>query len=598
MGEAAVKVTKACGYVNAGTVEFLYQDGEFWFLEMNTRLQVEHPVTELVTGHRPRAPSSSGSPPASRCRSPRTSVDASRGATPSRSAINAENPAGGKFLPSPGTHHHPRCRPRASASAGTAATSRATRSASTTTTSSASSIVWGADRADGAIARPLRALEEFRIEGINTTIPADLAILEHPGLRRRRALHQVGRGHPRPLRRSRRPPAGPLAGDADGEPSQGPARRRRRGQRQALRCRRSWVPDAAGGRRRRCRAVAAAARAATRRSAAGGGRRRRPAAARWRVAHAGHDRERCWSRSVRPSRSAPRCVVLEAMKMENSITADKAGTVEPRSRSSPGQAVGQRRRRRRHRVARRSSSRLAAARRARHASVHSVWPKDADAVRQVRSPHRSEVVEARGAFDRHPIVRAQPDLGRDATRRIDRGHSATTELGNTRMADDRIKGRGRPSRRVGSPHQTSPRCGPISTRVVLVHLTNGANDAPQRLLGQLLGRVVRDDPGRIPEPRPGHRLASHSPPTPRPCRPSVDAERSFRHEPAGGRAAAEHPARLAQRDGWKRRRWEVVLDLDGRLAQLERPQRQRPGPFQQPGSAPVAVCRRPPIRGA
>ncbi|MCC5953307.1 MAG: acetyl-CoA carboxylase biotin carboxylase subunit [Acidimicrobiia bacterium] len=175
MGEAAVKVAKACGYTNAGTVEFLYQDGEFYFLEMNTRLQVEHPVTEMVTGIDLVAEQlrvAAGEPLSF------TQDEVRRTGHAVEIRINAEDPAGGAFLPAPGriTELVP---PQGFGTRWDGGYESGDEISQFYDNLVGKLICWGKDRPT-AIARTLRALREFRIAGIATTIPADIAILEHP----------------------------------------------------------------------------------------------------------------------------------------------------------------------------------------------------------------------------------------------------------------------------------------------------------------------------------------------------------------------------------------------------------------------------------
>jgi acetyl-CoA/propionyl-CoA carboxylase biotin carboxyl carrier protein len=325
MGEAAVTVAKACGYFNAGTVEFLFQDGEFYFLEMNTRLQVEHPVTEMVSGIDLVAEQirvASGLP----LSFTQESIELRGHAIEIR--INAEDPAQGKFLPSPG-HITTLVPPAGFGTRWDGGYESGDTVSQYYDNLVGKLICWGSDR-ETAIRRTLRALREFRIEGISTTIPADLAILEHQdfvdGIHSTKWVEDT-------LDLSN---VGSTATVADGE-SEAKVQRdvdvEVNGKRFSVKV---FVPESQAG------AVVAGGSAGgasrPRRSGGGGGAGAGGGSGAVAVPMQGTIVKILVEVGQEVEAGATVCV-LEAMKMENNITAEKAGTVKE-IKVAPGDSVG------------------------------------------------------------------------------------------------------------------------------------------------------------------------------------------------------------------------------------------------------------------
>lgn len=175
MGVAATKAVRAVDYRNAGTIEFLLdEDGKFYFMEMNTRVQVEHPVSELITGTdiiKEQIRIAAGEPISCADRAPFSPQGAAI-----EMRINAED-VDNKFMPTPGKI----TKFRIPSGPGVRVDTYLTEGASVSPfydSLVAKLICYGQDREE-AVARAKRALEEFEVEGIKTTIPFHQRVLEN-----------------------------------------------------------------------------------------------------------------------------------------------------------------------------------------------------------------------------------------------------------------------------------------------------------------------------------------------------------------------------------------------------------------------------------
>ncbi|MGO0060872.1 acetyl-CoA carboxylase biotin carboxylase subunit [Brevibacillus fluminis] len=174
MGEAAVAAAKAVNYHGAGTVEFLLdKHGKFYFMEMNTRIQVEHPVTEMVTGFdliKEQILVASGE------KLSFTQADVKLNGWSIECRINAENPVK-NFMPSPGriVNYLP---PGGYGVRVDSAAYSGYQIPPYYDSMIAKLIVWGKTREE-AIERMKRALSEFMVEGIHSTIPFHLKMMDH-----------------------------------------------------------------------------------------------------------------------------------------------------------------------------------------------------------------------------------------------------------------------------------------------------------------------------------------------------------------------------------------------------------------------------------